>query len=772
MSIPLPNPLHPTDDFANRSPIGYASSSTLRGRDPSLDTIQRLFAVDSARLVSLTGPGGVGKTRLSLEVARVMPALVVPLAGISDPRDVLTEIATAGGIALEPTFDPTVTIARELGAHNTLLVLDNLEQIPDVAPIIAALLRADERLRLLVTSRMRLRLSGEHEVSVLPLEWPEPTKATAATLANSSATQLFIDRTLAANPAFKPTDANAPVIAEICRRLDGLPLAIELAAARGRFLSPEAILARMERRLELLTGGATDLPERHQTMRDTIAWSYDLLSEPEAALFRLLGVFSGGFTLDAVDAIASDRESLLDLIGTLSEHGLVLPAVDRNGEPRLAMLETVREFALEQLVARGEEPSARERHAAHFLHAATVIGPELITSSPEQTIWWNRAFADIANFRSALEWLETNDRIDEALRLLTGLDWFWTESTLVAEGVRRAKHLLALDHPSISGRTRALSHSFIAMTAELAGENAIADSHAEAAIDAWTNEGDPLQIAIALYHRANSAYDRGDFEIAAPYAERCVAQAEAIGNHWYAAASLVLLGGIAREHARDYQAATRYLERGIEAFRLSGETQRINGAITSVGLLALMQADLPKALRTYRSALDLESDLDSDRVFAQSIFAGLSLVAVQCGDDHTGVLLRAAAEAAGSLPSMRMRPTARAYVDAAFEPVRARLGEPVFSSLWTRGLSLDFAAAAELARAISLPHAAPPELAQLSKREREIVELIAEGLTDQEIADRTYISRRTASQHVSSILRKLGVTSRAAAAALASRSRS
>lgn len=420
----------------------------LIGRDQEIADLVSLLSLGAARLITLTGPGGVGKTRLALEVARDLASVFaggstfVALAQVRDPDLVIPTVAHVLGVresADQPLLD---RVCAALSNRATLLVLDNMEQILDAAADVAALLAGAPTVRLLVTSRGALHLSGEHQFPVRVLRLPAP--GNAATLDEVAATEaiaLFITRAKMVQPGFTLTEANAPSVVEICRRLDGLPLAIELAAARLPLLPPAALLARMERSLPLLTVGARDLPDRLQTMHAAIAWSYDLLTPSEQTDFRRLAVFMGGFTLEAAGAVmaaggeeAIDSESTngsLDRIAALVERGLVWQVEQPDGDARFGMLETIREFGLEQLAASGEEETARRAHAHWFLALAVDFEADGYTPSASTL---DRMERELPNFRVALAWFESIADPVQELILAQSLFLVWHQRSHRDEG--------------------------------------------------------------------------------------------------------------------------------------------------------------------------------------------------------------------------------------------------------------------------------------------------------------------------------------------------
>src|SRR5215216_5068476 len=464
-------------------------ATPLIGREQEIATARATFGLplsgtdkpgmdhQTARLLTLTGPGGAGKTRLSLHLAAELGAeftdgaAFVPLADVTNPVLVPVAIASALDLGDSSGESPRNLVFEHLRDRDLLMVLDNFEQVMPAVPLVADLLTGCPRLRVVVTSRERLSLRGEQELPLPPLALPKtpPKRATADTSAEEAAAaieevrcaeavRLFVSRAQSVKPGFEITAANAAAVVEICSRLDGLPLAIELAAARARLLSPDALLARFGRRLDVLERGPRDLPARQQTMRDTIAWSYDLLAPDEQQLFTHLSIFAGGATLEAAAAIAGDPESGggmadLELIESLADKSLIQLTGD---EPRIRMLQTIRDFGQERLAESRERKVIAQRHAGYFL--ALAEESEQLLAGSEQTRWLDLLEREQANLRAAIDWLRDEGQIEEALRLGGALWRFWWLRGDIDEGRHQLESLLAQTAPvSPDVRAKALN---------------------------------------------------------------------------------------------------------------------------------------------------------------------------------------------------------------------------------------------------------------------------------------------------------------------------
>ena len=477
----------PLRTLENHATNLHAQPTPLIGREREVAELRDLLEQDEVRLLTLTGPGGTGKTRLALQVAADLVdafthgVFFVELAPIADPELVTPAIAQT--LAINETGGQS--FSAFVSTKRLLLVLDNFEQVVSAAPQLAELLAQAPDLKLLVTSREPLRLKAEHRYAVPPLALPDPKNLPVlSALSQYEAVALFIERARAVQPTFEVTNSNAPAVAELCVRLDGLPLALELAAARIALLSPESMLQRISERLKLLVVGSRDLPARQQTLRDTLAWSYDLLSDDEQHLFARLGVFAGGFTLDEADEICGAE---FDALASLVEKNLV-----RRDRERFTLLETIREYALDRLTAKDDEDDVCQRHANYFLELAERAYAERI----ELEAKWSQHLEDEHdNLRAAVEWFRGTDPIRE-LRLTGALGWFWRVRSHLTEGRERLGR--ALEHEWNRDATLARALTSAGNLAAWQGDLAGAKPALDEAIAAWETLGQHVEQALAL----------------------------------------------------------------------------------------------------------------------------------------------------------------------------------------------------------------------------------------------------------------------------------
>ena len=565
--------------------------------------------LESARLLTLTGPGGTGKTRLSLELAARAAdrfpdgVFFVPLEPISEASLVPATIAQVLGLPDRGGRSPVGRLIDYLHDRRVLLVLDNVEQVRSAAPVVGELLVGAPGLTVLATSRSTLHVYGEREYPVPPLGVPEPREsADPEVVARYEAVALFVERAMAARPSFKLTAADAPAVAEICRRLDGLPLAIELAAARVKLLSPGAILSRLENRLALLSGGAEDLPARQQTLRGAIAWSYDLLDEADRTLFVELAVFVGGASLDPIEAVCSpDQErDVLDGVASLVDKSLLRQGDGIDGAPRFAMLETIRAYAAEQLQASGRAGATEERHATWFLGVAERTGGSLMGAD-------KRAALDLLelehdNLRAAMTWATAAGRVATGLRLGTALWRFWQMRGYLDEGQDRLKAVLEMPQSADHAPERLAALDAAGGLAYWRGDYAAARTYYAEALEARRVQGDPRATAESLYNLSFAYTFGSDAEAGRPLINEALQLFEAAGDATGVAKARWALSNV--EYSQGHTREARELALpALATFEAVGDAFMIGWATYGVGLADLLEGDWPEAGRRFHDAL-------------------------------------------------------------------------------------------------------------------------------------------------------------------------
>jgi predicted ATPase/class 3 adenylate cyclase len=634
------------DIAAARSAFGLAPPDD-RGTRPALPASSRV-----TRLLTLTGPGGTGKTRLALHLARELGlelpdgAIFVPLDTVTDPALVPVSIANALDLAESPGDAPRQVVLEQLRDRQLLLVLDNVEQVMSAAPFVAELLTQCPRLLILVTSRERLNVRGEQELPLAPLALPMPRLSDAVEgvrlpltieeIRHSPAVQLFVARAQAGKPEFDLTDENAPVIAEICRRLDGLPLAIELAAARVRLLSPQALLDRFDRRLDVLSRGARDLPDRQRTMRDTIAWSYDLLDPAEQRLFANLSVFVGGATLAAVTTVFSEAEDRhcddLDLLESLADKSLIRLSDD--DEPRIFMFETIRDYACERLVESGAQREIAQCHAGYFLALAEASEPLL--AGREQATWLARLEREQANLRAAIAWLREQGQPGPALRLGAALWRFWWLRGDIA-GARSLLESLLDEVGMADPPLRAKALNGAGVLAESQGDRDIAlGFHAEA-LEIFRRLGDLPGIAWSLNNLGVAELNRGNLEHAHELLKENLAVAEMAEDAAGIATALIDLGQLAY-YRGDRDSAVEFVTRSLELFRRIGDESHTARALNNLGVMALDAGEFDRAYMLHSESLSLHRAV-GDRQGIASTLNNLAEVVSGLGETATAMSL-------------------------------------------------------------------------------------------------------------------------------------
>jgi len=841
----------------------------LVGREQEVAALCALLSRPEVLLVTLVGTGGIGKTRLSIAGMAALResfsdgACFVELAPISNPDLVLPTIATALGIHKERVQPIVEQVKAVLRDKHLLLILDNFEQVITAAPQVADLLAACPQLKVLATSREVLHLRAEHLFPVSPLALPDLAHLPELkVLAQYAVVALFLQRAEAVLPGFQMTSANARAIAEICVRLDGLPLAIELAAARVRLLPPQALLARLSQRLAVLTGGARDVPVRQQTLRNTLAWSYDLLDAAEQQLFQRLSVFVGGCTLEAIEAVCTalgDGDGagiVLDGVASLINKSLLQQTEQKGDEPRLVLLETIREYGQECLSARGEEEVIRRAHAAYYLRLSETAEPEV--EGPQQALWLERLEEEHDNLRTALQWLvqqgeASSSSKDLALRLAAALCTFWLIHGHLREGNHWLERILAGSEGCMAGvrakaldaagalaetqgdrdRAERLCKEGLALFRELGDTRGIANtlcrlggitfargnrvqarSLAEEALALFEKIGDKRNVAWSLLQLAQMSCKLGAYGQARSLTEEGLAlfkgvhKQSGIANALFLLAEVVFLQGdraTARPFLEESLALFRNLndkggiadalrligqddlsqgdsapacesaEESLALFREMGERE---GIIQTQGLLAralALQGDHATAQSLYEEGLEQALTLDDKELMA-SCLEGLAGVVAAQGERLWAVQLWGVSESLREAMSVPLAPFFRADYEREVAAARLQLGERAFVVAWALGHTMtpeQALAARERAKTLSsIPGGPSTPLraktaatypAGLTAREVEVLRLVAQGLSDAQVAEQLVISRRTVNWHLTSIYSKLQVSSRSAA---------
>lgn len=805
-----------------------APATEIIGREKEADELQKLLLTDEVRLVTLTGPGGIGKTRLAIHVASLMTdsfddgVYFVPLAHVSNPALFFLTLAQALDIQPDTSQLLQEPVIRYFRQREILLVLDNFEQIVGAAADVAVLLSTCPRLTILVTSRIVLHVRGEYEYPVLPLALPAVNASMEVeSLSHYAAVLLFVQRATAVRPDFRLTITNAVAIAEICMRLDGLPLAIELAAARTKLLTPQAMLPRLQHRLQLLRGGAIDLPERQQTLYNTIRWSYELLDEQEQQVFNRLAVFQGYWDLEAASALCGDvtvdaMESILSLV----DKSMVQQREMSNGETMFVLLETLREFAREQLKASGEESNIAARHADYYLAVAESHREE---HSDEQYLAWSFIVeATFDNFRSAFLWLLGSGEAEKAARLFLGLAEFWSSRGIPGEHVYWRDLLL----PHIAGLQHYLKAAVLNMSGHFYRDYGNLEAARQFFTEALALAGDTPQGRKLYYSTlSNLAITHAlarEFEVASRLYEEALGQQQALGHAIESAITMTYYAHTA-EITDNTPHAQKLLEDSIAVFNSLGLQRRV---AASLGLLAsllsrfdkeqarivanealvycrkfghkrgeirlfLVLADIACTAGNYEEAghcllecLHLSRLVDSHRalmptlLFLSDLFYAVSAFELSVQMFAFDVVLMKSFETEYESTFVPLH-------EEDVKRLRAAVGDSVYDRIIDSTREIDMHRIELLVRAgmeqyvftkaepesqpVPVPSSptreqkADVDMSGLTTREKELLQLLAQGLSNKEIGEKLFISPRTVHAHVRSIYSKINVSSRSAA---------
>ena len=792
-----------------------AARTSFIGREQELLQVKRELAM--TRMLTLMGAGGSGKTRLGLEVARDLVGVypdgvwLVQLASLSEPVLVSQAVAVAVGVPEQPGQPLVEALVGALRNKQLLLVLDNCEHlIGACARLVDTVLDACPRVRILATSREALGVEGEARWPVSPLSVPDVTRPlTAAELERYESARLFVERARHRDPTFVLTPPNAQAVAEVCLKLEGVPLAIELAAGKVGVLSVEQIARRLEDSLKLLTGDARMVPPKQRTLRGALDWSYELLGEPERKLFARLSVFAGGCTLEAAEAVGPgdsiEKGEVLELVSRLVDKSLVVAEATRESEVRYGMLETIRRYARERLEERREAEAIHHRHATFFLALAEESEPELL--GPEQTEWLERLETEHDNLRTALSWSLRGEN-DIGLRLAGALSRFWYIRGYLSEGRRWLEEALGVGSGTVSSVVRAKALAGAGWLAEGQGEYEWARAVYEETLHIYRGLGDEKGIADSLVNLGRVALARGDQQGANKLFEESLAVLRRSRNDWDQARVLISLGIMALSRGDHPQAATSFEEalsllrdagdvRGVavslinlgfaklfrgdgegamalfeEALAMNrdiGDAQGIVTSLINLGLAALSRGQIGRAAKVLEEGLAMLREVQSKQTLVECLEA-MAAVAAARGQARRSARLWGAAQATRENIGAPLPPDERAILEPHLAVARGRLDEAEWEAACVEGNAMELEEIAEYAMAVEEPAqsvtrmpdqpSASTRLAVLTRREREVAVLVAQGLTNRGIAARLMISEQTAATHVKRILKKLMLNSR------------
>lgn len=725
-----------------------APPTRLIGRDAAAREISALLTEAGARLVTLTGPGGVGKTRLAIEVAHNLAsaylhgAVFVDLSVLSSGAHVIPAVLDAVGHSGNPGPDPSEHLIGVLSQQSLLLVMDNYEHLLDKATVVSTLLTKCPDVSILVTSRVRLSIRGEHVYTVLPLELPLSTadsaNAEAIRLSDVPAVRLLLERADQSGPGFTLNDQNRDAIVSICRRLDGLPLAIELATTWLRVLSPDDLLDRLTQRLPALGGGARDAPARHQTLRDTLGWSLEHLTPPDQQLFRRLAVFSGGATLDAIRIVAGNDGQgdveLLDVLSSLVDNSLVRRQDDAAGESRFLMLETIREFARELLDQSDEAGAIRSAHAAWIQDLAERAEPELV--GPQETHWRRLLTAEQANVRGALDWAIIQGDVERALRISGAMWRYWSKRDLLEARDWLTRSLDLPGQPEPETRARALQalanilhdlgdfpaartrfEASLAIRRTLPNQSLIANSlnglgivaFAEGEFDharrlhqeslALSREsGHLVGIGNALSNLATVEKALGAFDRSRTLQEEALEIRRTLGDENFIGYSLYNLGTLARAEYRLTDARTLFQE-ALRLFRAAGDQFGVAFALTDLGAVSQQLGDPGAGANAMREAIAIRQEMGDRRGLIDCLEAAAEIAGDLGQDQTSATILGAASHQRDDLHTPRT-PSEQVELDRWSKLLEDRLGSAGYDEALATGRDLSTQASIALAEVV------------------------------------------------------------------------
>jgi predicted ATPase/DNA-binding CsgD family transcriptional regulator len=777
------------------------------GRESEIAEILHLLA--SSRLLTLTGTAGCGKTRLALQTATLIAdqhrdsVYWVDLARLTNNQSVLKAVAKALNVGEGADQESADKVLEALHNRKVLLVLDNCEHLLSSCKNLAESLMQTSGVQILATSREPLRAAGESLYPVPPMSLPPADTNTNAVDA-FDAIELFVERARTILPKLMLTADNAGIITKICRRLDGIPLAIELASARVHMLSLDQIAARLDNRFKLLVPATHMTHSHHHTLREAIDWSYELLSTPEKTMLQRLSVFAGGCSLATAEAVCAgndvEREQILERLSSLVHKSLVRAQTLQPGEARYSLLQMIREYAHEQLLASEDWSATRDRHLECFLKLAEETAPKLVEGY--QQTWLDWLEAEYANFRIALEWAIESGRIADGLRIASALHEFWQKRGYVGEGLNWFEQLLLEFDTSVSVVVRANAFARAAILAMLAGNTAAtiqygreADAFAQA-----SDQEDQSTIGFALVGLAGSVRAAGDYETAFTIGERAVRFLRASGDLYHLGRALIMQAGTAIALGK-YETVHLLLEEALELARQARDIYRIALILNFLGDLARCEQNFVDAKSNYESSIEIFRELDAKRdlasalqnvghaclhlgeverarrLFTESLarqqeqentpgmaecLIGFAAIAALQGSPRACIRLLSAASALGAERPANVWAATRMEYEHYLKLARTQISEAEFRAEQTSRIALSLEQAIDYAQHLPLQAASGsngmPE--QLTAREQEIAVLIAQGKSNGEIADELVLSKRTVEKHIANILSKLGVRNR------------